>query len=1113
MDSPATRQPPIPRADQVFVEQFPEPITGWTMIGAGASWDAPSVSDELEAVLLYDGDVRVSCAVKRTATGYEFGMQAPHEASLQQVSVQLRLVTETVTLFDEPFIALRHRGGSDSQANAKPIPRWLSPLRTLARSMANGDSFRIQWWRDRVRRYQEFALKARQRVRDKLLVCNGHQPRSVHDAFVEAGTLTGNELAAMREKSTRFRFQPTFSILCPVYNVEPKWLAAAIESVLNQAYSKWELCLADDASTDPATIAFLNSSLPKDARIKLVKRPHNGHICAATNSAAELATGEFVVLLDNDDLLAPQALFRYAELLQSHPDADVLYSDEDKITATGHRYDPQFKPDWSPELLLSYNYINHITCIRRTVFDKAGRFRIGYEGAQDLDLLLRVTELTDRIHHVPETLYHWRALETSTASAAGVKDYVRTSAKQAVTDALARRKITATLIVPKFAHELNLPALALDGSDDGPSVAIIIRGTSAQASLTVRAIKHKTAYRNYTTYLVLDSAPPADALNRLAASRSEEWLLFLEAGIEPTDTRWLSRLIAYGAIPGVGASGGLIRDRDGRIVSAGTVLEKHPRDAFHGVRTEPVSYYFLAEVARNVSAVGRDCLLTRRSLFDRLGGFDGERFGHTLFDVDYCLRLAGQGLRSVHVGGAELQWSEPMTGRHDAPTERQHFRTAYGQSSDPYSNVNFSQAEQFTPSAEPPPRPASNLAGVPVRVLFATHNLSGFEGAPKVLRDVALGLTVRGTITASLYAPAPGKTASVFSAANIPVFAEQTEFAQRFIDGQWTPREYATAQRHFTKVLKQVKPQVVVANTLGLFPIIEAATRLGIPAQLVIHESYSETLFHAAFSPYGRWRCERAFQFAERVIFVSKSCADLYQRLNSRKNFTVINNALDPQPFDEFLGRMSKADAIQQLPEPLASRVRFVTVGTVCERKAQHTLVEAAAIVAKSRRDFVCYLVGAREGLPYLSYVQNLIRARGVEDVVKIVPETDQVWTYLRAADVFVCTSYVEAFSLSVLEAEAFGLPIVSTPCGGLDEQVVWGQNALRFEYGNAEQLARHMQSLIQTPQLRAEMGRQSRAAFELSQTPSEMLNQYEHAILTAAATSRPSQVAKISPS
>ena len=1108
MDSLATSQPPMPSADQVFVEQFPEPITCWTMIGVGASWDTSPVSGDIEAVLLYDGDVRVSCAVKRTAAGYEFGMQAPHEASLQRVSVHLRLQGETVTLFDGSFVELRHRGGRDSQANAKPIPRWLSPLRTLVRSVANGDSFRTQWWRDRVRRYQEFALKARQRVRDKLLIRNGHQPRSVHDAFVEASTLTGNDLAGMRQQSTRFRNQPTFSILCPVYNVEPKWLAAAIESVLNQAYPKWELCLADDASTDPTTITFLNSSLPKDARIKLVKRPQNGHICAATNSAAELAIGEFVVLLDNDDQLAPQALFRYAELLQSHPDADVIYSDEDKITVTGHRYDPQFKPDWSPELLLSYNYINHLTCVRRTVFDKAGRFQIGYEGAQDLDLLLRVTELTDRIHHVPEILYRWRALETSTASTAGVKDYVHTSAKKAVTDALTRRKITATLIVPKFAQELNLPALALDCSDDGPSVAIIIRGTSTQASLTVRAIKHKTAYRNFTTYLILDSATPADALNRLAASRSEEWLLFLEAGIEPTDSRWLSRLIAYGSIPSVGATGGLIRDLDGRIVSAGTVLGKHPRDAFHGVRTEPVSYYFLAEVARNVSAVGRGCLLTRRSVFDRLGGFDGERFGQTQFDVDYCLRLAGQGLRSVHVGGAELQWSEPLTGRHDAPTERQHFRKAYRQSSDPYSNANFSQAVPFTPSAEPPPRPASNLSTAPVRVLFATHNLSGFEGAPKVLRDVALGLTARGTISASLYAPAPGKAASVFDAANIPVFAEHTPFAQRFIDGQWTPHEYATAQRHFTKVLKQTKPQVVVANTLGLFPIIEAAARLGIPAQLVIHESYSEPLFHAAFSPYGRWRCERAFQFADRVIFVSKACADLYARLNSRKNFTVIHNALNPEPFDEFQGRLSKVAAIQHLPEPSASRVRFVTVGTVCERKSQHTLVEAAAIVAKSRRDFVCYLVGARDGLPYLSYVQNLIRARGVEDVVKIVPETDQVWTFLRAADVFVCTSYVEAFSLSVLEAEAFGLPIVSTPCGGLDEQVVWGQNALRFEFGNAEELARHMQSLNENPQLRAEMGRQSRAAFELSQTPSEMLNQYQHTILTAATMSRPNRVA-----
>jgi glycosyltransferase involved in cell wall biosynthesis len=248
-------------------------------------------------------------------------------------------------------------------------------------------------------------------------------------------------------------------------------------------------------------------------------------------------------------------------------------------------------------------------------------------------------------------------------------------------------------------------------------------------------------------------------------------------------------------------------------------------------------------------------------------------------------------------------------------------------------------------------------------------------------------------------------------------------------------------------------------------------------------------LLARAYSPFGRWRCERAFLFADRVIFASRSCAELYARLDGRKNFDVIHNGLSAAPLDEYRRTAPRADG----------RLRIVTVGTVCERKAQHVLVEAAAKLAKDRRDFVCHLVGAREGLPYHSYVRNLIRARGLEDVVELVPETPDVWAYLRAADVFVCCSHVEAFSLSVLEAEAFGLPVVSTPCGGLDEQAAWGHNALKFDFGGADALADRLRMLLSDDRLRAEMGKQSRAAFDLRLTAEGMLDRYQRAILSAA--------------
>jgi len=212
----------------------------------------------------------------------------------------------------------------------------------------------------------------------------------------------------------------------------------------------------------------------------------------------------------------------------------------------------------------------------------------------------------------------------------------------------------------------------------------------------------------------------------------------------------------------------------------------------------------------------------------------------------------------------------------------------------------------------------------------------------------------------------------------------------------------------------------------------------------------------------------------------------------------VIHNGLDPKPFDEFVRRMSREDAARHLPGS-AGKKRLISVGTVCERKGQHTLVEAAATLARERDDFACYLVGARDGVPYAGYVRHLVKRHGLESVVHLIPETENVRAFYRAADVFVCTSYMETFSRAVLEAEAFGLPVVSTPCCGVAEQVTWGENALPFDFGDAAGLARQLRRLLADDTRRAEMGRQSRAAFDNHLDDSEMLDRYAAVVLAAA--------------
>ena len=372
-----------------------------------------------------------------------------------------------------------------------------------------------------------------------------------------------------------------------------------------------------------------------------------------------------------------------------------------------------------------------------------------------------------------------------------------------------------------------------------------------------------------------------------------------------------------------------------------------------------------------------------------------------------------------------------------------------------------------------------NLEPAGLAVLFGTHNLSATEGAPKVIRDVAASLHARGAVRASLFAPAPGA-----APAGLDVFADEQTFGRRFIDGRWTPTEYAAAQRHLRQVFRTLRPGAVVANTAGLFPLVEAAIRAGVPSVLCVQETYLPPLRAALFSPYARGRLEWAMRHAGRVLFASHDCRDAYADLGLG-NAVVVPNGLDVAPLDTFMRRAAKADT---------ATFRVVCVGTVCERKAQHVLVEAAALVP----GLEVQLVGCREGLPYLGYVRALAAARGVSDRIDFVPETPDVWPYLRAADAFVCCSHVEAYSLSVLEGLAFGLPVVSTPCGGLNEQVAWGVNALRFDFDDHHTLAAHLGRLMADGPLRADMSREARAGFDLLPTAANVVDRYAGVIAAA---------------
>jgi glycosyltransferase involved in cell wall biosynthesis/GT2 family glycosyltransferase/SAM-dependent methyltransferase len=951
-----------------------------------------------------------------------------------------------------------------------------------------------------------------------------------YNTFQANNRITPPIRSALSVAARAFAYQPTISILMPVYNVDLVWLKKAIDSVKCQIYPRWELCIADDASTSMELRNYL-LEVEQDRRIKVVFRQQNGHICAATNSAAELATGDLVAFMDNDDALAPNALFEVVRLMQDHPDADVIYSDEDKMDETGRCYDPQFKPDWSAELLLAYNYINHFTCVRRSVFERVGRLRIGYEGSQDYDLLLRVVSQTDRIYHVPQVLYHWRALATSTAASASVKPIVETSGRRALEDHLQRLGIAATVYQPEYAARLRLPINQLDWADTGPMVGIIIP-THNQGQLLLQCVESiltKTTYENYQIVVIDNDSDDPETLqvlrvleargvrvekisneggrfsfsriNNLAVQRARtDLVLLLNNDTKVVAPKWLSRLVGYLSLPGVGATGARLLYPDGNIQHAGIVLGMHngtaPGHAFAGRPGSEVSYYFLAEVARPCAAVTAACLLTRREDYLAVGGLDEKHYAVSCNDVDYCQRLSQKGLRTVYVAGAELLHHESMSrGREDDPAELVSFQRAYGRGHDRYYGPNLSSTASYQVDTGCHLDYAEYLRR-PCRALMISHNLN-LEGAPRSLYELAAGLQARGRTQPIVFSCVGGMAEAWYRDAGIEVLVRPFPDCPNMIEGWRSEDDYMRAVQVLQKTIEEVEPDVVVANTLHAFCAIDAASRCGVPSIWIIRESYPAAMMRQLIAPFELVHCEPAFQQANRVVFVSTDTRELFDRYNAPHNQVVLPNGLDSSRIDTYQQQVSRDDAARHIQAPHKKKIA-VSVGTICARKDQQTFVRAAALLKRERSDFCCYLVGLRRGDPYCDEVEHMVKEGGLDDVVHLVPETEEVFAYYRAADVFVFTSHVEAFSRTILEAEAFGLPIITTPCAGTREQVRGNVNALLFGMSDAEGLASYLRALFDNDEQRARMGANSRHVFASLWTYDDMVHRYEELLLGA---------------
>ena len=548
-------------------------------------------------------------------------------------------------------------------------------------------------------------------------------------SFVERTTPGLDELERQRAQTSTWKQRPLISFITPVYKPSLEVLRATLDSVLAQTYDNWELCLADASPDSPPIRQLLAEFAGQDARMRVQFLDHNLGISANSNAAFGMASGEFIAILDHDDVLAPHMLFEVVSRIRENDQVDVIYFDEDKLSEDGtQRRDPFFKPDFSPEMLISANYLTHAV-YRRSLVEDVGRFSPAYDGCQDWDLAFKITEKTNRIEHIPKVLYHWRQVGGSTAGEFTAKTYVFNRQLRCVEDHLRRTGILgprASFPVPGFLRAV-WPV-------SGGKVSIIIptRDKVDYLERTISSINELTDYQEYE-FIIVDNGSRAtqtlryfDTLrsasnvriidfketfnysraNNLGAQVAEgDYLLFLNNDIEILHGDWMEELVRWAELPAIGVVGAKLMYPDNTVQHAGVVigLEGHASHIFWGYHDRQSGPFGSVDWYRNFSAVTGACMMMRRATFEAVGGFD-EKYILAFSDIELCLRTIEHGYRVVYTPYSRLRHYESKSRgdhipSHDILVGMDDFIPLIEQG-DPFFNPNLSYSAR-TPMIRP----------------------------------------------------------------------------------------------------------------------------------------------------------------------------------------------------------------------------------------------------------------------------------------------------------------------------------------------------------------------------------------------------------------------------
>jgi len=880
-------------------------------------------------------------------------------------------------------------------------------------------------------------------------------------------------LDRQRQTANSWTEPPKISLLVPVFKPSPQFLDEMLGSVAAQTYENWEINLANASSDDRKTRDVLKRWEAREPRIRAQQLERNLGISGNTNRALASATGDFIALLDQDDLLAPFALFELAKAIYENPDIDLFYSDEDRWNEAGERRTPFFKPEWSPELLYSCMYLGHLSAYRRSLVNELGGFRKEFDLSQDYDLALRATECARGIHHIPHVLYHWR--EHRQSGSLGGKPEARKTNLAALADAMRRRKLPADVIEYPTANRARLKVTSW------PRVSVIIpTDLPMRFQECLRNLPAQTKYPDWEIVMVTNSSL-ADSLgdnrssnpivraikydrpfnfsaksNLGAGSASGERLIFFNDDVEAAQPDWIQNLIEPLENPEVGAVSPKMLYETGKIQHAGMVTGVRGLigTAFHQQPAETIMHANFAQSMRDVSALSGACLAMRREDFTRVGGLDEVNTPILHSDVDLCFKIREAGLRCVytpfatmkHAGHVSIGLEEKRKSAPQSIDKSSVYllkRWAGYTAHDPYYPDNM---RDWLFGDSPTPirmsgRNNSMPAGGSRDVLFVSHDLSS-SGAPILLFFLANWCKANG-IFPVVIAPEGGPLCEKFRTAGITTIIDPLA---------------GTDHKSFRKLLRDF--DCVVANTIRAWPAVRAAHREGTPVMWWLHETLAGDHFLRQDA-----NLRGAVPLADHIFTPSERTSAVYRPFTDQP-VSVLRSGIPD------LGRANELSA-------RTSRTQFILLGSLEPRKGQDIFVEAVRQLPSELQSRAEFKIVGRMMVPeFAAKVRSATQGMNNFSIDNETSHGEAV-DLLRRSHVLVCASRDEALPMTIMEAMCLGKAIVSTKVGGIAEVLRNGEEGLLVRAEDARELSAALAQLIANPDLVEKLGRNARSTYE----------------------------------